>query len=116
MKKIMIIFVFIFIGCKNSTSNKILDIKDVTRINNLEFKTLSVIKMDNVYTISTMITNSGDIEKVDLFSIIVKDDNENVIGNAKGIVGGIIDKDGYIKVVTNIYENIDDISKIEYSL
>lgn len=116
MKKIIVLLIFLFIGCKNNTSNNILNIKDETKINNLEFKTLSVIKINNVYTISTKITNNGNVEKIDSFNIIIKDNNENIISNTKGIVGNNIDKDDYVKVVTNIYENIDDISKIEYSL
>ena len=55
MKKILILLLaFFVVGCKNN-KNKVINIKDESVINNLNFKTLSVIKVNGLYSISTQI-------------------------------------------------------------
>lgn len=115
MKKIFIVIIFLFVGC-TKVNNKVLNIKGETILSTLKFETLSVLKLDDLYVISTKIFNKGNKEKIDTFNITVKNKDENTIVKLKGIIGNYIEKEDYVLVITNTYEDLDDIYSIEYSL
>ena len=116
MKKILILFlVFFCFGCEKNT-NKIIDIKDESIVNNLSFKTLSIIKVNYLYYISTQIFNNGDKSKIDCFDIVIKDKNSNILVTLKGIVGDVLDSNDYVKVITSTFDDLNDMYSIEYKV
>lgn len=116
MKKILILFlVFFCFGCEKNT-NKIIDIKDESIVNNLSFKTLSIIKVNDLYSISTQIFNNGEKSKIDSFDIVIKDKNSNVLTILKGIVGKNIESNDYTKVITSTFDDLNDMYSIEYKV
>lgn len=116
MKKILILFlVFFCFGCEKNT-NKIIDIKDESIVNNLSFKTLSIIKVNGLYSISTQIFNNGDKSKIDSFDIVIKDKNNNILVTLKGIVGDVLDSNDYVKVITSTFDDLNDMYSIEYKV
>lgn len=116
MKKILILLlVFFVVGCKNN-KNKVINIKDESVINDLNFKTLSVIKVNGLYSISTQILNNGDKSKIDSFDIVIKDKNSNVLTILKGIVGKNIESNDYTKVITSTFDDLNDMYSIEYKV
>lgn len=116
MKKILILLLaFFVVGCKNN-KNKVINIKDESVINNLNFKTLSVIKVNGLYSISTQILNNGDKSKIDSFDIVIKDKNSNVLTTLKGIVGKILESNDYTKVITSTFDDLNDMYSIEYKV
>ena len=116
MKKILILLLAFFsIGCEKNT-NKIIDIKDESIVNNLSFKTLSIIKVDDLYSISTQILNNGEESKIDSFDIVIKDKNSNILTTLKGIVGDVLDSNDYVKVITSTFDDLNDMYSIEYKV
>ena len=109
---------FIFIERKNyeKNTNKIIDIKDESIVNNLSFKTLSIIKVNDLYSISTQIFNNGDKSKIDSFDIVIKDKNSNILVTLKGIVGDVLDSNDYVKVITSTFDDLNDMYSIEYKV